>query len=180
MIFTPNQAGLALLQDDLLTRGVISRRIFAWFLDLLLVAMLCSAVWSFCLVFGVLTLGFGFPLFGVLPFIPLLYTWLFVASPLTATPGQALLGLRVRRNDDLGRPTPLQALAYALLFYATIALGWFWLAVTLVSVRHRAFHDMLADLVVIRARALHTPLTPPPAFWNMPSGTAPPGGTAAA
>jgi uncharacterized RDD family membrane protein YckC len=121
--------------------------------------------------FGVLTLGLGWHLFGVLPLIPLAYNWLFLCSGLSATPGMAMMGLVVRRNEDLGPPLPLQALAFTVLFYVTLALGWIWLGVALLTVRHRTFHDMLSGLVVVRSRAL----TPAGGFWNMP-----PGGSAAA
>ena len=45
----------------------------------------------------------------MLPFVPFCYHLLFVAGRASATPGQQALGLVVRRNDDLGRPTPVQA-----------------------------------------------------------------------
>lgn len=166
MIPTPDTAGLAMLEDELLTSGVMWRRVIAWLLDAALLAAICSGLWSFCVFFGLLTLGLGWPLFGLLPLVPLLYTWLFLSSALSATPGQAMLGLTVRRNADLGPPTPLQALAFTVLFFITMALGWIWMLVALFSVRHRTFHDMLSGLVVIRTRALTRPL----GFWNMGTG----------
>ncbi|MCW3476170.1 RDD family protein [Limobrevibacterium gyesilva] len=170
MIYEPTQADSALLQDDLLTRGVMFRRIIAWVLDAVLIALLCAGAWTFLVFFGVLTLGLGFPLLGLLPVIPVLYHWLTIASAMSATPGQAMMGLVVRRNDDLGSPTPLQALVFTVLFYVTVALGVIWMGVALLTVRHRTFHDMLSGLVVVRARAL----TPPTVFWNMPPGGASP------
>lgn len=161
MMFYPDPQ--ALMQDEILTHGVLSRRVAAWIVDAALIAMLVGAAWSGGLVFGLLTLGLALPLLGGLPALPILYTWLFVASPLSATPGQALFGLSVRRDADLGRPTLGQALFYALGYYLTLCLGAIWLGVALLTVRRRALHDIVAGLVVVRARAL----TPPAGSWNM-------------
>ncbi len=96
--------GLSMIEDDLLTRGVLTRRLLAWCVDVFLLAIVLAAFWTSGLVFGIMTLGFGLPLLGLMPLVPLAYHCLFMASGLSATPGQALMGLRVRRNDDMGRP----------------------------------------------------------------------------
>jgi uncharacterized RDD family membrane protein YckC len=156
-----------MLQDDILTTGVLSRRVFAWIIDAALISMLVGAAWSFGVVFGLLTLGLALPLLGGLPALPILYTWLSIASPLSATPGQALLGLTVRRDDDLGRPGLAQALVSTIGYYLTVALGAIWLAVAILTTRRRTLHDLVSGLVVVRARAL----TPQPAGWNMRGGS---------
>ena len=164
MIPYPNPT--TMMQDDYLTTGVLSRRIVAWIIDAALISTLVGAAWSVGVVFGLLTLGLALPLLGGLPALPILYTWLFIASPLSATPGQALLGLTVRRDDDLGRPSLAQALVSTIGYYLTVALGAIWLGVALLTTRHRALHDLVSGLVVIRARAL----TPPSPSWNMGGG----------
>ena len=144
----------AMLPEDALTGGVMLRRLFAWIVDVFLIGLLCGAAFSFFVAVGVLTFGLSAGLFGTLPFIPLLYHWITLASPMSGSPGQALFGLEVRRNDDLGRPTVLQALVFTVLLYVTLAAGALWVLVAIVTVRHRTFHDMLSGLVVIRSRAL--------------------------
>jgi uncharacterized RDD family membrane protein YckC len=136
--------------DRGLTEGVMFRRIVAWLLDCFFIAVILAGLWVVLFLFGLLTLGLGFPLLSVLPIVPVLYHWLFLASGMAATPGQSLMGLIVRRNDDLGPPTALQALAFTLLFYLTLMLGVIWMAVALVTTRHRTVHDMISGLVVIR------------------------------
>lgn len=150
----PYASAEAMRHDDFLTDGVLSRRVAAWFVDATVIALLLGAAWSGGLVLGVLTFGLALPLLGWLPVLPLLYTWLSVASPLSATPGQALFGLAVVRDDDLDRPGPWQALASAFGYYLTVALGGVWLAVALLTTRRRTLHDMVSGLVVVRARAL--------------------------
>lgn len=158
--------GNALQQDWILTQGVLRRRLVAWLLDLLCIAVLCAVAWSAIFGFGIATLGLGMPLMALLPLVPFCYHLFFLASPLAATPGQAMMGLIVVRNDDLGRPLPAQALVSTLCFYVTLALGVIWLAVALLTTRKRTFHDMAAGLVVVRRRAL-TPASP---AWTMAGG----------
>jgi len=150
-----------------LTEGVRTRRVFAWFIDVLLVGLLVGVLWFVLVLFGVLTLGLGLPLLGVVPFVPFCYHLLFVAGPSSATPGQQALGLMVRRNDDLGRPSPVQAVVYTLVFYLTLATSGLLLLFALVTVRKRTLHDLASGLVVVRTRAL----TAGPASWNMQGGS---------
>lgn len=155
-----------------LTEGVVRRRILAGLVDMVLVGLLLLLAWLVGMAIGLVTLGLGFGLLGLLPVIPVLYNWLFVGMA-GATPGQFLLGLAVRRNEDLGPPGGGEALVWALGFAITMGftLGLLWLCAVLLTVRKRALHDMLPGLVVVRAQALgRPPLTPPGASWNMRSG----------
>jgi uncharacterized RDD family membrane protein YckC len=159
--------------DDWLTRGVLTRRVLALLIDVLLIGTIVAVLGSGLFLFGLLTLGLGFPLLGLLSAVPPLYHFLFLASPLSATPGQALLGLVVRRDSDLGRPDVLEALVSVVGFYVTVVLGAVWLVVALLTTRRRTLHDLVSGLVVVRADALASltpPLTPPGAAWNMPPG----------
>ena len=165
MIYRPSYPTEAYPDDDWLTEGVLSRRVFAWLIDMLLIGLILGALWFVLLLFGLLTLGFGFSLFAVLPFVPFAYHFLFVAGS-SATPGQQALGLIVRRNDDLGPPSPLQALVYTVLFYLTLATTGLLLLVALFTIRKRALHDLASGLVVIRERAL----TRGVGSWNMQGG----------
>jgi uncharacterized RDD family membrane protein YckC len=143
-------------EDDLLTTGVLSRRVIAWFIDLAIIAVIMSLLFVILFTFGLVTLGLGMPLLSTLPIIPPAYHFLSLLTRAAATPGQILLGLTVRRDLDLGRPTPLQALLSTVGLYLTLATGIIWLAVALLTVRRRTLHDMLSGLVVIRRDALAT------------------------
>ena len=155
------------IDEYLLTEGVLIRRVFAWLIDVLLIGLICVALWFALMLFGLVTLGLGLPLLGILPFVPFCYHMLFLAGPASATPGQSALGLVVRRNDDPGRPTPVQALVSTLLFYATLATSGLLLLIALFTARRRTLHDLISGLVVVRTRAL----TGSPASWNMPGGS---------
>jgi uncharacterized RDD family membrane protein YckC len=145
---------LAFAAETGLTEGVIVRRVLGWLIDVMLIGLLVAALWLFLLAVGLLTFGITLPALGLLPLVPFLYHTLFLASSLSATPGQRLFGLIVRRNADLGRPLPLQAACSTLLFYLTLALGVIWLAIAFLTVRRRTPHDLLSGLVVVRSRLL--------------------------
>ncbi len=161
------------MQDDFLTDGAVSGRCFAWVIDALLISVLTGALWGLGAMFGVMTLGLGLPVLSVLPFVPFAYHMLSLMGGASATPGQQALGLTVRRNDDLGRPTLAQAAISTLLYYATLATSGLLLLAVLFTTRRRTIHDLLSGLVVVRLSAVET-LTPPPAAWNMYRGPSAP------
>ncbi|MDA8249578.1 MAG: RDD family protein [Rhodospirillales bacterium] len=152
-----------------LIRGTRLRRIVAFLLDGLILAIGIRLLAGVLFLFGIVTLGLGMPLFGLLPVVPLLYNWLSLLSGLSATPGQAMMGLIVRRNDDLGPPGALAALVWVIGFYVSLALSGLPLLLALFTEGKRTGHDLLSGLVVVRARAL----TGGPRFWNMRAGGSP-------
>ena len=137
-----------------LLEGVLPRRVAAWLIDLALIAVLTAIAWVILFLFGLLTLGLGFPLLGLLPVIPFIYHVAFIAGRRAATPGQALMDLATCRDIDLGPPTLVQAVLFTVGMYLTIAAGFVLFAVALVTVRNRALHDILSGLTIVRARAL--------------------------
>lgn len=155
--------------DDMLTEGVLWRRVAGWFVDAVLIGLLAFILWWLLVLFGFLTLGLGFSLLGVLPFVPFCYQLLSILGHGSATPGQQVFGLVVRRNEDLGPPTPLRVILFILGFYVTMATCGLLLLVALVTVRHRTLHDLVSGLVVVRVRAMDA-LTASPGYWNMPDG----------
>ncbi len=152
--------------DVYLTEGVMSRRCLAWLIDVLLIAMLIWVLWWVLMLFGLLTLGLGWGAMGILPFVPFCYHFFFLLTHASATPGQRIVGLTVRRNEDLGPPTGLQALLAVLMFYLTMATSGLLLVVALFTIRHRTLHDLVSGLVVVRVQAL----TAPGGGWNMYGG----------
>jgi uncharacterized RDD family membrane protein YckC len=142
-----------MVRDDAFISGVLSRRCFAWLLDLVLIGLILVVLWTILFLFGLLTLGLGFGAMAVLPAVPFLYHFLSLMRPSSATPGQAMMGLTVRRDEDLGPPTGLQALIFTVVFYLTLATSGLLLLIALFTVRHRTLHDLASDLVVVRRYA---------------------------
>jgi uncharacterized RDD family membrane protein YckC len=137
-----------------LTDGVTGRRVAAWLADAILVGLLLVLLHLALWVLGFLTFGLGWFLLGGLWLVPLAYVFMFVASPGQATPGQSLLGLTVVRDADLGRPTPAQALVYAVGYAVTMWAGVFWLLAAFFTRRARCLHDIVAGVAVLRADAV--------------------------
>jgi uncharacterized RDD family membrane protein YckC len=162
--------GSPTVYDDDLTDGVMSRRCVAWVIDVVLIAMLIWVLWWVLLLFGLLTLGLGFGAMSILPLVPFCYHLFSLLGAASATPGQRVLGLTVRRNEDFGPPTGLQAFLSVLLFYLTMASSGLLLVVALFTVRHRTLHDLVSGLVVVRVQAL----TAPGGGWNMYGGASAP------
>jgi uncharacterized RDD family membrane protein YckC len=141
-----------MVRDDEFIEGVMTRRCLAWLIDMLLISMILILVFFVLFLFGLLTLGLGFGAMAVLPAVPFLYHFLSLLHSSSATPGQVVMGLTVRRDEDLGPPTGLQALIFTVVFYLTMATSGLLLLVALFTVRHRTLHDLASDLVVVRRR----------------------------
>ena len=142
------------VRDEEFISGVMSRRCLAWLIDLVLIGLIVLALWLVLFLFGLLTLGLGFTAMAILPAVPFLYHFLSLLRSATATPGQAVMGLTVRRDEDLGPPTGLEALIFTFLFYVTMATSGLLLLIALFTTRHRTLHDLASGLVVVRRSAL--------------------------
>jgi uncharacterized RDD family membrane protein YckC len=100
--------------------------------------------------FGLLGPGLWF-LFGL---IPLAYNTLLVGGRHGATVGMRLFDLELRSWDG-ERPTMLQALAHAVLFYLTIgATCSLILLFALINRRSRTLHDVLSGMLMVRSSGL--------------------------
>jgi uncharacterized RDD family membrane protein YckC len=141
--------------DDALTDGVLRRRGVAWLFDSVLIGAAMVAWLGFATGFTVLTLGLGVGAYGMLPAIPLAYSWISIVSPLSATPGQALMGLVMLDNDSFARPTILQALLWIIGYWLSLGLLWLLFFLAIFTQRKRCLHDIVAGVVVLRRANLH-------------------------
>jgi len=139
-----------------LTRGVMFRRVLALLMDMILIGLTMWLLFWGLAFFGLITFGLGLGALSIMPFVPFLYHFLSLLGGSAATPGQMLLGLTVRRTDDLLPPLPLQALIYVVLFYLTIAATGLLFLVALFTRQHRTLHDLFSGLVVVRTDALQS------------------------
>ncbi len=144
---------LSLDAEHSLTDGVLTRRVLAWLIDMLLVGVVLAIAWTMLGVLSVATLGLGVPLFALLPAVPFAYHWLLIGV-MGATPGQALCGIRVRRDDDLGPVSLFATLVFTAILWLQLASSGLWLLAALFTARHRAIHDIASGLVLVRSQAL--------------------------
>lgn len=126
--------------DPTRLRGLRWRRAFGYFVD----------VWLIGLISGLITL-IAWPLWPVVfTLIPLAYHSLQIGGSRSATFGQRLFGVEVRRLDG-GRPSLLQAVVQTVLFYVTVAmLTPLVLLVAVFNRRKRTLHDILAGTLTLR------------------------------
>lgn len=136
--------------------GVTLRRMLAYGIDVLAVALLAVPVWFIGMFASVLSFGLLAPLQALaLALLPLAYHVLLLASPRAATLGMRAMGLRVMSlTPDSqawgGRPTLFQAMIQTVAFYGSVAVtGSLILLVALFNPRRRTLHDWLAGTVVV-------------------------------
>jgi uncharacterized RDD family membrane protein YckC len=151
---------LATLRDSMPLRradpfeSVLQRRFVAYLIDLVPITLLTLVAALALSVLTLLSFGLLGFLWRLLPLIAILYTTFWIATPGAATIGMRCTGLTVRRVDG-GDPSPLQALLFAALFYALVAItGWVIMLLPLVTTQHRAAHDYLSGLLVTRGDRL--------------------------
>ena len=130
--------------------GVRTRRILAWFIDLVFISMICLILFVPLGIMGLLT--FGLSWFLIPPLYPLtafFYNGLFISGGRMATPGMAMMDLEMRLNN--GAPPPfLNAAVQALFFYLSWSLTPLIFLVSLLDANKRCLHDMLAGVIVTR------------------------------
>jgi uncharacterized RDD family membrane protein YckC len=139
--------------DDIrVYEGVLSRRIMAFIVDYMLVALLTIPFAILVFVLGIVTLGLGWALFSVLfPAVALVYVWSTLGGRNQATVGMRMMGIRLERLD--GKPVDgLVAVVHTVLFWAgNVILTPLILLATLFLERKRTVHDLLLGTVVTRA-----------------------------
>ena len=142
----------ARLDDIRVYEGVLSRRMMAFVIDYVLVALMTVPFAILVFVFGVFTLGLGWALFSVLfPAVALIYIWNTLGGASQATVGMRMMDIRLERLD--GQPIDgLVAVVHTVLFWAgNVLLTPLILLATLFLERKRTVHDLLLGTVVTRA-----------------------------
>jgi uncharacterized RDD family membrane protein YckC len=140
------------LDDIRLYDGVRTRRVLAFIADYIIVALLLIPCAVLVFLFGLLTLGLGWALFGVLfPLVALVYVAMTLGGRAQATLGMRMMSIKLERLDE--RPVdPLIAVVHTVLFWAgNVLLTPLILVATLILDRKRTVHDLLLGTVVVRS-----------------------------
>jgi len=131
--------------------GVLSRRVFAFIIDYVLIALLWIPAAVVVFFLGILTLGLGWLLYPILFFIVAgLYFGMSLAGTAQATPGMRAMGIAMVRLD--GRKIDfVTALAHLALFWIlnSILTPLILLAGLFIE-RSRLVHDLLLGTATIR------------------------------
>jgi len=136
-----------------LFRGVLTRRVFAFLIDLLVLSVPVVLGYLFIAVFGLITLGLGWALFWLA--WPASVVWAIVyygatlGGPHSATLGMRVMDLELRTFYGAPGYFVLGAM-HAVLFWVSVSfLTPFVVLVGLFNGRRRLLHDMVLGTVVI-------------------------------
>jgi uncharacterized RDD family membrane protein YckC len=140
--------------DPRWTEGAIGRRLFAYLIDLVMIAMFTVVLWFVIGLVGIVTFGLGWVLYALLPLSAVIYSAITVGGRAQSTIGMRMLGLRVVDAATSGPVGMLVAAVHALLFY--LAAGTFVLLcldvlVGMARADRRMAHDILAGVTLVRS-----------------------------
>jgi uncharacterized RDD family membrane protein YckC len=132
--------------------GVLTRRVFAFIVDYLIIGLLMIPFGILVFLLGLVTLGFAWGLFGILfPLVAIVYVWTTLGGRNQATIGMRTMGIRLDRLDGR-RVDGLLAVVHTVLFWAgNVLLTPLILLATLFTDRKRTVHDLLLGTVVTRS-----------------------------
>jgi len=138
-----------------LFRGVLTRRVFAFLIDLVVIAVPVILGYLFIAVFGLITLGIGWALFWLA--WPATVVWAVVyygatlGGPYSATLGMRVMDLELRTWYGAPGYFVLGAM-HAVLFWVSVSfLSPLVLLVGLFNGRRRLLHDIVLGTVVINS-----------------------------
>jgi uncharacterized RDD family membrane protein YckC len=133
--------------------GVLSRRVVAFVIDLIIIAIPLIAAWIFIFIFGLITFGLGWALFWLLS--PASVVWALVYYGLTlGSPASATIGMRVMEIEMrtwYGAPAYfVLGAVHAVVYWISVSvLTPFILVVGFFNARRRLLHDMLVGTVIV-------------------------------
>ena len=159
----PPHAFDPMLEPELF-RGVLTRRFFAFLIDLVVLSIPVILAVVFIAVFGIVTLGLGWALFWLVSPASVIWALVYYGASLGG-PHSATIGMRVM---DLEMRTWYGAPSYFVL--GTMHAVLFWISVSVLSPlvllvglfngRRRFLHDILLGTVVINS-SIRSPVAQP-------------------
>ena len=157
-----------------LYRGVLTRRVFAFLIDLVVLSIPVVLAYMFIAVFGLITLGLGWALFWLA--YPASVIWAIVyygaslGGPHSATLGMRAMDLQLR--SWTGAPGYfLLGAAHAVLFWVSVSFFTpLILLVGLFNGRRRLLHDMILGTVVINSSVATQAAQPARTYWWLTVG----------
>jgi len=136
-----------------LFEGVLARRVVAFVIDVLIIAVPLIIGWMFIFVFGLVTFGLGWGLFWLMSpgsvIWALVYYGMTLGGPASATVGMRAMEIEMRTWYGAPAYFVLGAV-HAIVFWITVTvLSPLILVVGFFNARRRLLHDMLVGTVLI-------------------------------
>ena len=137
------------------TDGVLSRRFFAYLVDVMIVFGIVALLAIAIFFIGIVTFTLGWGLYALLvpPLIAIVYNAVTIGGPAQSTVGMRMMGLRVVDAGTGGPVDKITAAVHALLFY--LAAGTFILLAVDIFIGmtrqdRRLGHDLLTGTTLVR------------------------------
>src|ERR1700732_3602407 len=151
------------LQPELF-RGVLTRRVVAFLIDIVVLAIPVILACIFIAVFGVVTLGLGWALFWLVSPASVIWALIYygasLGGPHSATLGMRVMDLELRTWYGTSGYFVLGAM-HAVLFWLSISfLSPLVLLIGLFNARRRLLHDVVLGTVVINS-SVRNPVAQP-------------------
>ena len=147
-----------------LFEGVLARRIVAFMIDFLVIAIPVVLAAMFIFAFGIVTLGLGWALYWLLPagsvLLALTYFGITLGGPNSATIGMRVMDLEMRTWYGAPAYFVLGAVHAIAFWFSISALTPFILLVCFFNARRRLLHDVVLGTVVINNAARAAALRP--------------------
>ena len=142
------------LQPELF-RGVLTRRVFAFLIDLVVLAVPVILAVIFIFFFGIITLTFGWLLFGLISPAAIIWAIVYygasIGGPHSATIGMRMMDLELRTWYGAPGYFLLGAMHAVLFWVSTSFLTPLVLLIGLFNGRRRLLHDIVLGTVVINS-----------------------------
>jgi uncharacterized RDD family membrane protein YckC len=145
------------LANPELFEGVLARRIVAFIIDVIIIAVPLIAAAAFIFVFGLVTFGLGWLLFWLLSPISVVWALAYYGFTLGG-PASATIGMRameIEMRTWYGAPAYfVLGAVHAVVFWITVSvLTPFVLLVGFFNARGRLLHDILVGAVLINTQS---------------------------
>jgi uncharacterized RDD family membrane protein YckC len=132
--------------------GTVFKRVVAFVLDLIVIAIVFVVFAVAASIIGVLSFGLlAAPLLALAPFVPLAYHTWFLGGARSATPGMQFMGIELRTWDG-HRPGYLQSALQTIVFYVSCTVtSWLILVAVFFNDRKRTLHDIVCGTQIINS-----------------------------
>jgi uncharacterized RDD family membrane protein YckC len=136
-----------------LFEGVLARRVVAFLIDFLVIAIPVALAAMFIFVFGIVTLGFGWALYWLLPPASVIWAIAYfgasLGGPRSATIGMRVMELEMRTWYGAPAYFVLGAVHAVAFWFSVSAFTPFVLLVAFFNQRKRLLHDIVLGTVII-------------------------------
>jgi uncharacterized RDD family membrane protein YckC len=149
-----------------LFEGVLARRVVAFIIDVIIIAIPLIIGWMFIFVFGLVTFGLGWALFWLMSPGSVIWALVYYGATL-GSPASATIGMRameIEMRTWYGAPAYfVLGAVHAVVFWVSVSiLTPFILLVGFFNARRRLLHDLLVGTVIINSPARALSLRPRP------------------